>query len=168
MFDRVKFSTKLFMGMIVVVLLTIVTTSGILTTYATDKLLETSATNIKDTHATIFKLLVSNYTKIVEELQKDNKLVVDELMSHGGVRVDQSKISAKTLTTSDFKNTNTVNIPYLSIGDIDIYNDTELVDNLSTTLECSVTIFHLVDNKLIRASTSVVDSEKRRVNRTYI
>ena len=113
---------------------------------------------VKDVHTAIKNSLEALDAQIRGKLSSDLKFLEFKMMNTG----DELYIGDRTVKVGDF------NIPAMMKGERAVYADTVLVDEITEKTGAKTTIFQLVDNKLLRISTSVIKKDGNRATGTYI
>lgn len=112
---------------------------------------------IHDIHASVVNSLMALNDQIKRKLESDLTYLEFKLMTGEDLYIGDG--------TSKIGN---FNVPIMKKGSSDVYSDTELVDLITRETGAKATIFQLVDNKLLRISTSVIKKDGNRATGTYI
>jgi methyl-accepting chemotaxis protein len=164
----VKFTTKLFVAVVAVCFVSILITSGNAIRLADDGLQNLGTGAIETTHQTVFNALTlyDNTTRKGLDIGLD---YFDKLMkSKGSVALDRDNTVEMTIVHQITKESRNVVIPKMRIGEAYINGSNDLVDIVETTTGNSATIFQLVDDHLLRISTTIKKTDGNRATGTYI
>ncbi len=112
---------------------------------------------IHDIHASVINSLAALNDQIKRKLESDLTYLEFKLMTGEDLYIGEG--------TSKIGN---FNVPIMKKGNSDVYSDTELVDLITRETGAKATIFQLVDNKLLRISTSVIKKDGQRATGTYV
>ncbi len=112
---------------------------------------------IQDMHKAMINSLIALSSSSEGKLKSDLKYLESEMKAGEEVYLD-----AASTRVGGF------DIPVMMKGDRAIHEDTELVDQVTSRTGAKATIFQLVDDKLLRISTSVIKKDGSRAKGTYI
>ncbi|MGB3211823.1 MAG: methyl-accepting chemotaxis protein [Desulforhopalus sp.] len=167
-FRNVQFTTKLFIAVVCIAVVSILITSGNAIRMANDGLYTLGEDAIKDIHQSAYNSLLM-YDRITrQKLDGDLLLVEQELKSKGGLFLDNGNLRKERLVNQITKEATTMEIPQLQVGVSYINGYYDIVDNIEAISGSSATIFQLVDDKLLRISTTVKKQDGERAVGTYI
>ncbi len=166
--SHVQFTTKLFIAVVLISAVSILITSGNAIRMADNGLYTLGDSAIKDTHQSVYNSLVMYNKSIQKKLDGDLLLLEKQLKSQGAVFLDEGRLKEATLINQVTKESITKEIPQLQAGAGYINGYYDIVDNIETTSGSSATIFQLVDDKLLRISTTVKKQDGQRAVGTYI
>lgn len=167
-FTNVKFTTKLFLSMIIVVVVSIFITSGNAVRMSKQGLYELGEGAVKDIHQSLYNALAAIDDNIRKKLDGDLLLLERQIKSKGGMLLDDYKMIEATMVHQVTMDTVTKEIPRLQSGIVYLNDDEEIVDEIMETTGSTATIFQLVDDKLLRIATNVRKTDGERATGTYI
>lgn len=163
-----KFTTKLFLAMLVVVILAILITSGNSVRMSKIGLYTLGEGAIENIHTALYNSLDVIDANLRKKLDSDLALLEKEILSHGPPFLNTSSPREQKMMHQVTRQTTTGSIPELVAGDIPLNDDTGLVDTIEQITSSSSTIFQLVDDKLLRIATTVKNTDGNRAVGTYI
>jgi methyl-accepting chemotaxis protein len=123
---------------------------------------------MKDIHQSVYNSLLMYDKNMRMKLDGDLRLLEQQLKSKGAVFLDEGKMLQETLVNQITGEKTTKEIPHLQVGPSYINGYYDIVDNIETISGSSATIFQLVDDKLLRISTTVKKLDGERAVGTYI
>ena len=171
MFNRIKntkFTTKLFVAMVVIVIATILITSGNAIRMSKNGLYALGEGAVKDVHKAMINSLAAINESTRDKLEADMLILENELHSKGGLLLDEASMLETTMVNQITKVSETKEIPKFQAGITYVTGDNTFVDNVEAMTGASATVFQLVDNKLLRISTTVKKQDGSRAIGTYI
>jgi methyl-accepting chemotaxis protein len=167
-FNNVQFTTKLFIAVVLISAVSILVTSGNAIRMADNGLYALGENAMKDVHQSAYNSLLMYDKNMRKKLDGDLLLLEQQLKSKGAVYLDEGKLLKETLVNQVTKETITKEIPQLQVGVSYINGYFDIVDNMEAVSGSSATIFQLVDDKLLRISTTVKKLDGQRAVGTYI
>jgi methyl-accepting chemotaxis protein len=171
MFKKLKnmqFTTKLFVAVVCISAVSILITSGNAIRMANNGLFTLGEDAIKDIHQSAYNSLLMYDKNMRLKLDGDLLLLEQQLKSKGAIFLDEGKMRQETLVDQITGDTTTREIPHLQVGVLYINGYYDIVDNIEAISGSSATIFQLVDDKLLRISTTVKNLDGQRAIGTYI
>ena len=165
---NIQFTTKLFVAVVLISAISILITSANGIRMADQGLYSLGANTIKDTHTAVVNSLQMYNNNIRKKLSGDLQLLQQEMKSRGGLFLDESNMIEQTLINQITKEKNTKKIPQLQIGISPLNGFYDIVDKIEKLSGSSATIFQLVDDTLLRISTTVKGLDGKRATGTYI
>lgn len=109
----------------------------------------------------IHKTMLNSFAALNGEIK--NKLTSD--LTH----LESVMMEGEDLVlTDDFAQVGDFTLPVMKKGGREVYSDNEFVDGITRNTGAKATIFQLIDNKLVRISTSVIKKNGQRATGTYI
>lgn len=165
---NVKFTTKLFVAMLSVVIISILITSENAVRMSKQGLYTLGEQAIEDIHAALYKSLDTLDANLRTKLVSDLALLEKEINAKGPLALDEASVTEHTLVNQVTQDATKKNIPALLAGDIQLNNNSDIVDKIESVTSSSATIFQLVDDKLLRIATTVKTSDGKRAVGTYI
>lgn len=172
MFKKLKnmqFTTKLFIAVVCISAVSILITSGNAIRMTNSGLFTLGEEAIKDIHQSVYNSLLMYDKTIRVKLDGDLLLLEQQLKSKGAIFLDEGRLLEETLVNQVTGESTTMKIPQLQAGvsyKLNGYHD--IVDSIETISGSSATIFQLVDDKLLRISTTVKKQDGQRAVGTYI
>lgn len=113
---------------------------------------------LNTTHTSMFNSITALNKELIKKLKSDLKVLNHEINVEGVPSLDRSEII----------NIGGLSMPVMKMGHKSVYTDTELVDKMTRETDAKATIFQLVDKKLLRISTSVINKNGNRATGTTI
>jgi methyl-accepting chemotaxis protein len=171
MFKRLKniqFTTKLFIAVVFISAVSILITSGNAIRMANNGLNILGENAISDIHQSVYNSLLMYDKSMRQKLDSDLLLLQKELKSKGAVFLDEGNMQQETLVNQNTKESFSREIPRLQAGVSYINGYFDIVDSIEAISGSSATIFQLVDDKLLRISTTVKKLDGQRAVGTYI
>ncbi len=167
-FNNIKFTTKLFIAVMIISAVSILITSGNAIRMADNGLYAMGEGGMKDIHQSAYNSLLMYDKNVRKKLDGDLLLLEQQLKSKGAVYLDEGRLLKETLVNQVTKEAITKEIPQLQVGVAYINGYYDIVDNIAAVSGSSATIFQLVDDKLLRISTTVKKLDGQRAVGTYI
>ncbi len=167
-FKNVRFTTKLFVAMIGVVAVSILITSGNAIRMSKQGLYSLGEGAIEDIHQVLYNSLAAIDDNIRQKLEGDLLILEKELRLTGGLLLDESNPLDVTMVNQETGASETREIPHFQAGIQYVNEKYEIVDRVEGITHASATIFQLVDDKLLRISTTVRQTDGSRAVGTYI
>jgi methyl-accepting chemotaxis protein len=164
----VKFTTKLFVAMLAIVIVSIVITSGSAVRMSKQGLYTLGEQSIESVHAALYNSLDAIDENLRKKLDSDLFLLEKEISGKGAIILDDSQMIEQNMEHQITGYSVTRTIPKLLAGDVALSDNSDLVDNIEKITSSSVTIFQLVDDKLLRIATTVKQTDNTRAVGTYI
>ena len=165
---KLKFSTKMYIGVIFIVLMTIVFMGSINYWSMNKALKHLGRTYISATLERVSDVLSMQNEIIQAKINSDLNLM-DMLVSPiGSFHLDKNEMIEMTIVNQITKRSEKVKIPTLKIGNMKINNNFELVDKIQRMVGGTATIFQVLPGKLLRVSTNVKKLDGSRAVGTYI
>jgi len=166
--QNIKFTTKLFVAVVMITVVSILITSGNAIRMADNGLCSLGQRALQDGHQAVYNALIMYDQNLRQKLDGDLMFFEKELKSNGEILLDTSTMREETLVNQFTKQANTQKIPQLKNGSSAINGTFDLVDSITTISGASATVFQLVDDKLLRISTTVKKVDGQRATGTYI
>jgi methyl-accepting chemotaxis protein len=166
--DNVQFTTKLFIAVVFISAVSILITSGNAIRMADNGLYSLGESAMEDIHQSAYNSLIMYDQNMRKKLDGDLLLLEQQLKSKGAVYLDEGNMRKETLVNQVTKEATTKEIPRLQVGVSTINGYFDIVDNIETVSSSSATVFQLVDDKLLRISTTVKKLDGQRAVGTYI
>ena len=167
-FTSMKFTTKLFTAVVLLCLLSIVIISGNAVWMSQNGLNTLGRNALEHIHGAVFSSLLTYNETIGRKLESDIKVFEKELQAWGSLMIDTANTSPTTIVNQVSQQSEQVELPRLLAGANPISGSDEIVDSVTASTGSVATIFQLVDNKLLRISTTVKKENGERATGTYI
>jgi methyl-accepting chemotaxis protein len=167
-FKSMKFTTKLFTAVVLLCLLSIVIISGNAVWMSQNGLNTLGRNALEHIHGAVFSSLLTYNETIGRKLESDIKVFEKELQGWGSLMVDTANTIPTTIVNQVNQQSEQVDLPRLLAGANPISGSDEIVDSVTASTGSVSTIFQLVDNKLLRISTTVKKENGDRATGTYI
>ena len=155
--QNMKYTTMMFVVVFFISLLTVAILTFSSIKAAKSGLHDLGEDAMHDIHSSVINSLTALNDQIKHKLKSDLTNLEFQMM-----RGEDLYIGDETSKIGNF------NVPVMKKGDSDVYANTELVDLITRETGAKTTIFQLVDNKLLRISTSVIKKNGERAIGTYI
>ncbi|TKB09603.1 methyl-accepting chemotaxis protein [Desulforhopalus sp. IMCC35007] len=165
---KVKFTTKLFVAMLAIVVISIAITSGNAVRMSKKGLYTLGEGAIENIHAALYNSFDAIDKNLRKKLDSDLTLLEKELESDGKLTLGASNMIEQKMINQVSKASNMQEIPELVAGNIVLNNNSDIVDSIEKITSSSATIFQLVDDKLLRIATTVKEMNGERAVGTYI
>ncbi|BDV02097.1 methyl-accepting chemotaxis protein [Thermodesulfomicrobium sp. WS] len=169
-FQRVPFHSKLYAGMILLVIVSIAGISVFSIGEAVDNAFDMGKDSLKSAGDTLAAALHMQHDVLQQKLQGDLAIFQKTVADLGTPKLGEKPMQPVTMVNQVTKAQEKTEIPLLSLGDIDVFfGDTTLVDQVQTTAKgADATLFQVVDGKLLRIGTTVKKADGSRAIGTYI
>lgn len=152
-----KFTTMMFIVIFFISLLTIFILSLTSIRSSTKGLFDLGEEALRTVHESMMNSLNALDNEIKNKLRSDLKFLEFEMMTGEALYLDNA--SSKV---GEF------DVPIMMKGTRAVYADNHFVDRVTKETGAKSTVFQLVDNKLLRISTSVIKKDGSRATGTYI
>ena len=153
-----KFTTMMFVVILFISILTISILSLTSIRSGTNGLFQLGEEALETVHKSMMNSLRALDRQVKTKLKSDITILNHELNQYGLPYFD----TASSTNVGDFT------IPKMMLGDDWIGANTSLVDGITKDTGATATVFQLVDNKLLRISTSVKKKDGKRATGTFI
>ncbi|WP_163340539.1 methyl-accepting chemotaxis protein [Desulfopila sp. IMCC35008] len=167
-FRTFRFTTKLFVSVCLICVISILITSGNAIRMADNGLLTLGKDAMEHMHKAVMNSLLTYDETIRKKLDSDIGMFEKELKSRGSIILDNYNAIETTITHQITKQSEKVELPKMMAGGSYITGKNDIVDSVLKHTGSSATIFQLVDNKLLRISTTVMKQDGERAIGTYI
>jgi methyl-accepting chemotaxis protein len=164
----VKFTTKLFVAMFAIVLISIAITSGNAVRMSKQGLYALGEDAIENIHAALYNSLDAIDENLRKKLDSDLTLLEKELETDGRLTLDASNMIEQKMINQVSKASSMQEIPELVAGNVVLNDNSDIVDSIEKITSSSATVFQLVDDKLLRVATTVKELNGQRAVGTYI
>jgi len=167
-FNNMKFTTKLLSSIILLCVVSILITSGNAIRMANNGLQSLGEESIENIHNAMLNSLKLLNGTVQQKLDGNLSLFASTLKSKGQIIFDNYNSVETTVVNQVTKKAETAEIPQMMAGGSYISGKNDMVDTIEAMTGSSATIFQLVDDKLVRISTTVKKADGNRAIDTYI
>ncbi|KAB2890206.1 MAG: methyl-accepting chemotaxis protein [Desulfobulbaceae bacterium] len=167
-FKSMKFTTKLFSAVVLLCLLSIVIISGNAVWMSQNGLNTLGRNALEQIHGSVYNSLLTYNQTIGRKLESDLKIFDKELQTWGSPMLDTANTTPTTIVNQVTQQSEKVDLPRLLAGANPISGSDEIVDSVTASTGSVATIFQLIDNRLLRISTTVKKPGGERATGTYI
>jgi len=168
MLTKVKFTTKLFVGVLLMFLVALLCVSLINLYQVKNNFFRMGASSLKSISQAVYNTLKMQNDLTQEKLKTDLALMDKDLSLLGDVYLDKSRMISMTIVNQVTKQKEDVFIPTLKIGQMVMNDNFEVVDKIKQLVGGTATIFQVLPGKLLRVSTNVRKLDGSRAVGTYI
>ena len=168
MLKKLSLGTKLFIGCLVLVSMTLACMGGINVVGMSGTLTDLGQAMLTSTSKGTISTLSMQNGITQEKIDSDLVVMDKELGLYGRIALDEQRSSTMDITNQVTKKTETVTIPILMAGTQDLTQNFTIVDNVQATVGGTATIFQVLPGKLLRVSTNVRKLDGERATGTYI
>jgi methyl-accepting chemotaxis protein len=166
--NAIKFTTKLFTGIMAILVLSIVIVIAVTTVDIRKGLLELGRDSVQSTSTSVLNSLKAQNALLQEKLDGDMIILEGELDRYGSFDLDPTYMLDRSITNQVTKVQEQASIPRLMLGGTVMNGNTGIVDKVQYMTGGVATIFQVLDGKLLRVSTNVRINESDRAVDTYI
>lgn len=166
--QSIKFTTKLFTGMLSILILSMISVIAVTNTLVKDGLESLGRDALENINNSVFISLETQNSLLLEKLTGDMTILEGELDRYGSFDLDPSYMLDRSITNQVSKQSEQVSIPRLMLGGTVMNGNTGIVDKIQFMTGGVATIFQVLDDKLLRVSTNVRINETDRAVDTYI
>jgi methyl-accepting chemotaxis protein len=153
-----KYTTMMFVVIFFISILTISVLSLTSVRSGSNGLFQLGKEALKTVHESMMNSLHAFDLQVKSKLKSDITILSHELNQYGLPYLDNQSLTK----VGDFT------IPKMMLGDDWIGANTSLVDGITKDTGATATVFQLIDNKLLRISTSVKKKNGERATGTFI
>jgi methyl-accepting chemotaxis protein len=165
---NIQFTTKLFVAIVFISVASVVIIAGNAIRMSHEGLNQFGTTAIANTHQAVFDSIVMYHKSVRWNLEADLRFFKREIETKGDVELISTSLLKQTMVNETTQATESIEIPRLVIGPTYMNGSYDFVDNFEKTAGVTATIFQLVDNKLLRVSTTIKKPDGERAVGTYI
>jgi len=155
--QQMKFTTLMFVVILFISFFAIIVLSLTSIRSSTNGLYQLGDEALHTVHTSMMNALHALDHEIKGKLKSDLSFFEFEMMKGEALYIDDA-----TTKVGDFE------VPVMMKGVHEIYSDTGFVDEITKKTGAKSTVFQLVDNKLLRISTSVIKKDGNRATGTFI
>ncbi|SHO49504.1 methyl-accepting chemotaxis protein [Desulfopila aestuarii DSM 18488] len=167
-FKSMKFTTKLLSSIILLCLVSILITSGNAIRMADNGLQSLGEESVENIHNAMLNSLKLLNGTIQAKLDGDLGLFSKELKTKGQIIFDNYNSEETTIVNQVTKKEEKAELPQMMAGGSYISGKNDIVDAVEKATGSSATIFQLVEDKLVRISTTVKKNDGNRAIGSYI
>lgn len=168
MFKKLPFQTKLMLGAVSIILLTIITITGINLYKIGGSFHELGKTSMKSIAESVHSIMELQDKILMDKVRSDIDILDKRIFSMGFPKLNKRSKINTTITNQVTKQSESVSIPTLEFGGIPINGDNDIVDKMKENVGGTATIFQVLPDKLLRVSTNVLKTDGQRAVGTYI
>ena len=165
--QSIKFTTKLFTGILSILVLSLVSVIIVTTILVKDGLQSLGKDALENINNSVFASLDAQNSLLMEKLSGDMTILEGELNHYGSFDLDMSYTLYKNITNQVSRASEKVSIPRLRLGSTVMNGNTEIVDKVQSLTGGVTTIFQVLEGKLLRVSTNVRVNDSRAID-TFI
>jgi len=125
-------------------------------------------TAVANTHQAVFRSVLMYDKSVLKNLEDDIRLFKREVGIKGDVELITAPMLKQVMVNEVTGESVTKEIPRLVIGSTYMNGSHGFSDQIQQATGASVTVFQLIDDKLLRVSTSIKNDEGKRQVNTYI
>ncbi len=166
--QTVKFTTKLFTGILSILILSLISVIAVTNILVKDGLESLGRDALENINNSVFSSLEAQNSLLLEKLAGDMTILEGELDRYGSFDLDSSYMLDRTITNQVSKESQQVSIPRLMLGGTVMNGNTGIVDKVQFMTGGVTTIFQVLEDKLLRVSTNVRINDTDRAVDTYI
>ena len=166
--QSIRFTTKLFAGILVILILSIVGVIAVTIGDVRKGLFTLGKDAMENVSLSVFNSLEAQNSLLQEKLETDLVILEAEMDRYGSFEQDPDTMLNLTITNQATRDSEKVSIPRLMLGGTVINGNTGIVDKVQSMVGGVATIFQVLDGKLLRVSTNVLTANKERAVGTYI
>ena len=164
----IKFTTKLFAGILTILVLSILLVNTVTTLQVRQGLFDLGRDALENINKSVFNSLVAQHSLLREKLAGDMVILENELRDQGELHVNHEATRTETIIDQVTKIEERVQFPTLNANGVPLNGNERIVDRIQNMVGGVATIFQLVNGKLLRISTNVTDTQGKRAVGTYI
>ena len=166
--QAIKFTTKLFTGILSILILSLVSVIAVTNILVKDGLESLGRDALENINNSVFTSLETQNALLLEKLVGDMTILEGELDRYGSFDLDPTYMLDRTIINQVSKEAQQVSIPRLMLGGTVMNGNTGIVDKVQYMTGGVTTIFQVIEDKLLRVSTNVRINETDRAVDTYI
>ncbi len=167
-FSNIQFTTKLFVAIVSISVASVIIIAANAIRMSHEGLNEFGITAITNTHQAVYDSILMYDENVRWTLQSDLRFFKKEIAAKGDVELASATMLEQTMVNEATGETTTRQIPRLVIGPTYINGSNDFVDSIEKTGGASATLLQLVDDGLLRISTTVKNANGERAVGTYI
>jgi methyl-accepting chemotaxis protein len=165
---NIQFTTKLFVAIVFISVASVVIIAANAIRMSHEGLNQFGKTAISNTHQAVFDSITMYDKNVRWNLENDLRFFKREIETKGDVELISSSLLEQVMVDEITHTSTTQAIPRLVIGPTYMNGSYDFVDNFEKTAGAAATVFQLVDDKLLRISTTIKNPAGERAVGTYI
>lgn len=165
---NIQFTTKLFVAIVFISVVSVLVIAGNAIRLSHDSLEQFGEMAVANTHQAVLDTILMYDKNVQEDLKSDLRFFKREIATKGDVELISSSMLKQAMVNQDTQETTVKEIPRLVIGATYINGSNGFVEAIENTVGTSATIFQLVDDKLLRISSTVTKPDGQREVGNYI
>ncbi len=165
-FKKIGLNLKLFIFISVLVIIVLLVLALFSYSLTNSSLKESILTGYDNTINGIYTALAVMYELNFNQLKTN--VDIAESFIKGKVSINENKKYTLRVFNQESNDETTITISQFLIENKEILNDTSLVDKISKTVDCEVTIFQIIPQGMLRISTTVKEKSGERAIGSYI
>ena len=165
---NIQFTTKLFIAIVFISVVSVITIAGIAIKMSHDGLNQLGKTAIANTYQAVFDTITMYDKSVRWNLENDLRFFKKEIDTKGDVELNSTSMLKLAMVSQLTQAATTQEIPRLVIGGTYLNGNNDFVDGIAAATGAAATIFQLVDDKLLRISTTIKNSDGTPAVGTYI
>ena len=167
-FENIQFTTKLFVAIVFIALASVVTIATTAILLSHEGLNSFGQSAVATTHQAVYDSVIMYDKNLRQKLETDLRFFKREIAAKGDTELISSPMLKQTMVNQVTQTSTTIEIPRLVIGGTYMNGSHDFVDYFGQIAGVSATIFQLVDDKLLRVSTTIKRLDGEREAGTYI
>ncbi len=165
---NIQFTTKLFLAIAFIAIASVIVIAENAIRMSHAGLNELGKTAIANIHKAVLDSIILYDKNVRSDLEGDLRFFKREIEAKRDVELNSTNMLKQTMINQVTQESITKEIPRLVIGSSYINGNNDFVDSIEKTMGAAATIFQLVDDKLLRISTTVKKLDGERAVGTYI
>ncbi len=167
-FKNIQFTTKLFVAIVFISVASVVIIAANAIRMSHEALNQFGETAIANTHQAVLDTIIMYDKSVRWNLEGDIRFLKREIETKGDVELISASMLKQTMVNEITQAATTMEIPRFVIGATYMNGSNEFVDRFAKTAGTAATIFQLVDDKLLRISSTIKNMDGGRAVGTYI
>ena len=167
-FKNIQFTTKLFVAIVFISVASVVIIAANAIRMSHEGLNQFGETAIANTHQAVLDTIIMYDKSVRWNLEGDIRFLKREIETKGDVELISASMLKQTMVNEITQAATTMEIPRFVIGATYMNGSNEFVDRFAKTAGTAATIFQLVDDKLLRISSTIKNMDGGRAVGTYI
>lgn len=167
-FSSIHFTTKLISGTMIVLIGSILAVIFVTMNLMDSGLTSLGRDSLENMNKGIYNALKAQHSLLLEKLNGDILILESQLQDMGYFGLDEFQKQHQPIVNQITKEKEDATFPSLTVGSKILNGDTVIVDKIREQIGCAVTIFQVLDGKLLRVSTNVTKTDGQRAVGTYI
>ena len=168
MFKNIQFTTKLFVAIVFISVASVVIIAANAIRMSHEGLNQFGETAIENTHQAVFDTIIMYDKSVRWNLEGDIRFFKREIETKGDVELISASMLKQTMVNEITQVATTKEIPRFVIGATYMNGSNDFVDRFAKTAGADATIFQLVDDNLLRISSTIKNLDGGRAVGTYI